>query len=132
MGTGRGWLLAALISVTAAAFAAVVALTGLLGCGISGCGGGGFGPAYAPGQAQLGLLLAGGCLAPLAWYLLRPRPVGSRLVAVAVALVLGSALAMALLGLGPDGCPWGQSPATAGPEAFSPGSRTCSGDPAAR
>jgi hypothetical protein len=40
----------------------------------------------------------------------------------------GAVLAMAVLGLGPHGCPLGQSRATAGPDAWSPGSATCSAD----
>lgn len=115
--------------VTAVVFFAAVRVTGLVACGVSGCGGGGFGPVYAPGAAQVGLLVTGLTLLPLTLWVLRRRPRLVRALAAVAAVVLGAGLAMLLLNLGPDGCPQGQARATAGPEAFDPGSSTCSGDP---
>lgn len=114
---------------TLALFSLAVLVTGFLACGVSGCGGGGFGPAYAPVQAQIGLLVAGLTLLPLALLVLRRWRGALRALAAGATLALGSTLAMLVLGLGPDGCPWDQSRATAGPGAFHPGSRTCSADP---
>ena len=128
MADRRGWVLPGMVLATVVMFGAVVVVTGFLACGISGCGGGGFGPAFAPGQAQVGMLVAGVSLVPLTWHLLRGR---RRLVhggAAAIAVVAGAALAMVVLGLGPNGCPWGQSRATAASDAFEPGSLTCSDD----
>ena len=126
----RGWLLlGAAALATAAVFTVALLVTGFLACGVSGCGGGGFGPAYAPVQAQVGLLVAGLTLLPLPLLMLRRWRGALRAVAAVATVALGSVLAMLVLGLGPDGCPWGQTQATAGPEAFHPGSRTCSADP---
>jgi hypothetical protein len=117
-----------LVLATVAAFVGVVAVTRLVACGVSGCGGGGFGPTFSPREAQVGLLVAGTALAPLALYLARGcRPV-FRAAVLAGAVAAGSLAAMAVLGLGPNGCPWGQSQAIAGPGAFSPGALTCSSD----
>ncbi len=115
--------------------------TGFVACGISGCSGGGFGPSYSPPQAQVGLLVCGLSLLPLAalvlqgWRRQRPdrvRPgavtVGVVIVGAGLVVAAGTVLAMSLLQLGPNGCPLGQSRATAGPAAFSPGSATCSVD----
>ena len=123
-----GWVLAGMVLATAVVFGAVVVVTGFLACGISGCGGGGFGPAFAPGQAQVGMLVAGVSLAPLALRLLRNRRRILQGVAAGVTIAAGAALAMVVLGLGPNGCPWGQSQARAGSDAFEPGALTCSGD----
>ena len=124
----RGWVMLVMVSVTVVVFGAVIVVTGVVACGISGCGGGGFGPAFAPAQAQVGLLVAGLSLVPLVWSLLRGRQRVLQVAAAALAVVLGAALAMVVLGLGPNGCPWGQSQALAGDGAFEPGSLTCSGD----
>ena len=116
--------------LTAVVFGVVVLVTGFLACGVSGCGGGGFGPSFAPAQAQAGLLAAGLCVVPLVLVSLMGRRGRWWLVAAAAtALVVGSLLAMALLDLGLDGCPTGQSRVEAGAGAFVPGSSTCSGDP---
>lgn len=114
--------------MTVPAYVVVLFVTGLVACGISGCSGGGFGPSFAPRQAQVGLLLAGLVLLPLAWLVLRRLPVRRRLAACAGVVVCGALLAMTLLGLGPNGCPWGQARAVAGPDAFQPGAATCSSD----
>lgn len=112
--------------LTAALYAVLLVVTGLVACGVSGCSGGGFGPSFAPRQAQLGLVLTGLALAPLAMVLVRGRR--HRAVGAAGMIVGGSVVAMLLLGLGPDGCPWGQAQARVGSEGFSPGALTCSSD----
>jgi len=119
-------VVAALLTVVA--YGLALAVTGFLACGVSGCSGGGFGPAFSPGQAQVGLLVSGLVLVPLVVRLLRRHGRLVRLGAGVGTVVLGALLAMALLDLGPDGCPSRQERATAGPEAFEPGSATCSGD----
>ena len=124
----RSWLVVGAGLATAAGFGAATVVTGFLACGISGCGGGGFGPVYAPRTAQVGLLVSGLTGLPLALYLLRGRPRMVRAIGAGAAVVVAAGLAMLLLRLGPNGCPWGQSQATAGPDAFTPGSRTCSAD----
>jgi hypothetical protein len=121
----RGWLLVVWVLVTVAVYAALVLVTGFVACGVSGCSGAGFGPAFAPVQAQVGLLSAGLCLVPLAAFLLRGRRRASQVVGVVGAVLIGSLLAMVVLRLGPNGCPWGYSRTAAGPDAFSPGSPTC-------
>jgi hypothetical protein len=112
--------------LTVAFFSAVVAATGWVACGVSGCSGAGFGPSFAPEQAQLGLLLAGFSWAPLTISLLAHRRLTARAAAAAVAVLAGVVLAGTILGLGPNGCPWGHARAVAGPEAFAPGTLTCS------
>ncbi len=103
-------------------------MTSFVACGISGCSGGGFGPAFAPGQAQIGLLLAGAAVLPLSQLLLDGRSTRVRKIGGLAAAAAGSVLAMVLTGLGPHGCPLGQSRSTAGPDGFSPGAATCSAD----
>jgi hypothetical protein len=128
-GPGRsGLLVASALLVTVALFVAAVVATGLVACGVSGCEGGGFGAVYAPTKAQVGLLAAGLTLVPVACWALRTRRWTLRLPAMVAVVVLGAALAMLVLGLGPDGCPTGQTRATAGPESFHPGALTCSAD----
>ncbi len=78
-------------------------------------------------EAQVGLVVCGGCLVPLAVVLLCGRRRAHRERA-GVAVLAGAAVAMILLQLGPNGCPIGQSRATAGGDAFSPGAPTRSGD----
>ena len=107
--TRRPLLLLLVLAVTAAWYAAVVFVTGFVACGISGCSGGGFGPSYAPGQAQVGLLVAGASLVPLA-LLVAPR--GVRTAGAGAVFLGGAVLAMLLLGLGPGGCPAGLSRTT--------------------
>jgi hypothetical protein len=125
-----GWLLPVAAGLlTVALFAAAALATGFVACGVSGCGGGGFGPAYAPVRAQLGLLVTGLTLLPLALWALRRRGRLARTLAAVAAVVFGTTLSMLLLGLGPNGCPLGQTRATTGPEGFDPGSSTCSADP---
>ncbi len=111
--------------LTAGAYAFVLLITAFVACGISGCSGGGFGPSYAPAQTQIGLLACGLLLVPSCLLLLRRRPRRWRAVGAVAAVLTGAVLAMALLGLGPNGCPLGSSRTTAGPDAFSPGSPTC-------
>jgi len=125
----RSWLFVVLTVVVAiVVFGVVVVVTGFVACGVSGCSGGGFGPSFAPLQAQVGLLAAGVSLLPLALLGLRGRRRRYQVAGAAAAFGAGSVLAMIVLGLGPNGCPWGQSRATAGAGAFSPGSLTCSAD----
>ena len=116
-----GWLVA-----SAVLFSVVLAVVRLVACGVSGCRGGGFGPVFSPREAQVGLLLVGLTLVPLALYLSRGRRRRTRIASVVLALVAGPLAALAVLGLGPDGCPLGQSRAVAGPDSFSPGALTCS------
>ena len=121
----RGWLKVVLALVTSFVFAAVVLVTGFVACGVSGCSGAGFGPAFAPVQAQVGLSLAGLCLVPLTAFLMRGRRRAWQVTGVVGGVLVGSLLAMVVLRLGPNGCPWGYSRTVAGPDAFSPGSLTC-------
>ena len=114
--------------VTGAAYAVVLLVTGFVACGISGCSGGGFGPAFAPRQAQIGLLVAGLVLLPLTRLVLRRLPAARQAAAAAGVVAAGSFLAMLLLGLGPNGCPWGQTQAVTGADGFDPGAATCSSD----
>lgn len=124
-----GWRLNLVIgAVTAAVFVGSAVVTRLLACGVSGCSGAGFGPAFAPAQAQIGLVVCGALLMPLAVVLLRARPPLVRVAAALAALVLGALLAMGLLGLGADGCPFGQTRAQAGAEGVAPGTLTCRSD----
>jgi len=124
-----GWLLVgAVVLVTLALFVAAVVATGLVACGVSGCEGGGFGAVYAPAKAQVGLLVAGLTLSPLAFWALRRRRWILRALAAVGAVVVGATLSILVLGLGPDGCPQGQARAVTGPEGFDPGSLTCSAD----
>ena len=124
----RAVLVVAAVVVTLALYAMALVATGFLACGVSGCSGGGFGPAFSPTEAQVGLVVSGLVLVPLVVWLLRGHGLLVRLGAGVGTVVLGVLLAMALLDLGPDGCPFRQERATAGPEAFEPGSATCSGD----
>ena len=121
-------LLVPVAVLTAAAFLVAVVVTGFLACGLSGCGGGGFGPSFSPPEAPGGLLVCGATLLPLVLLALRSRPVGVRAAAGVAAVVLGSVTAMSLLDFGPHGCPLGQSRAVVSDEGFSPGTPTCSGD----
>lgn len=116
------------VVVTLLGYGVLVLVTGLVACGVSGCSGGGFGPAFAPRQAQVGLVLAGVALVPLALVVLTGQPGRRRTLGAAGLVVAGSVLAMLVLGLGPNGCPWGQSQARTGTEGFAPGSLTCSAD----
>ena len=114
------------VLATVVLFVVVVTVTGLAACGVSGCIGGGFGPAFSPREAQVGLLVAGLALVPLTLLLVRGRPRVFRAASLVGAVAVGSVAAMAVLGLGPDGCPWGQSQAISGVGAFTPGALTCS------
>lgn len=114
--------------VTAAAYAVVLVVTGFVACGISGCSGGGFGPSFSPRAAQVALLVAGLVPLPLSWLVLRRLTPRRRTVGCAAVVAVGAIGAMAVLGLGPNGCPWGQTQAVAGPDAFHPGAATCSSD----
>ena len=93
-------------------FAAGVLASGFVLCGISGCSGGGYGPAYSPGLTQLLLLATGFTVLPA---VLACTSRLSRDVTVAVALpavVATSALALHLIGAGFNGCPAGMLRAT--------------------
>ena len=133
----RGWrtsvvrnvLTVLAVVLTLGAFVMAGFVTGFLACGVSGCTGGGFGPVYAPVEAQVGLVVTGLVLLPLTLWLLRREAVSTRVLAGVGAVVLGAGFAMLVLGLGPNGCPSGQTRATAGPEAVDPGTTTCSRDP---
>ena len=114
--------------LTVVAFGGALVITGLVACGVSGCSGGGFGPSYAPLQAQLGLLVAGFSLVPLTLFLLRGRRRVYQAAGAVGAVAVGVVLAMVTLGLGPNGCPWGHTRSLAGTGAFAPGSMTCSPD----
>lgn len=115
------------VLLTAVAYQVVFFVTALLACGVSGCGGGGYGPAYSPVEAQVGLVATGLCLLPLALLVLRRRRPRHRAAGGVAAVVAGALLAMTVLGLSFNGCPPGQSRAVDG-GAISPGSTTCSGD----
>ena len=124
----RTALLAVTLVLTVAAYAFLLLITGFVACGISGCSGEGFGPSYAPVQAQIALGVCGLVLVPCALLVLRRSSRRRRVVAAVATGLAGSVLAMALLGLGPDGCPFGHPRTTAGPEDFSPGEPTCARD----
>jgi hypothetical protein len=130
VGRDRGWLgVVVAVLATAVVFGVVVAVTGFVACGIAGCSGAGFGPVFAPRQAQAGLLVAGLSVLPLAVVVLRGRHRVYQVGGAAAAAVTAALVAMLVLGLGPNGCPWGRHQARAGAEALSPGSLTCSADP---
>ena len=114
--------------VTAVAYVLVLVVTGFVACGISGCSGGGFGPSFAPVQAQVGLVIAGLVPLPATLLLLAEHPWRLRAAGAAASALAGAGTAMVLLGLGPDGCPAGQGRAVTGPDAFQPGVATCSAD----
>lgn len=136
--TRRTWLTVVLFVLgaltTLVIYGAAVIVTAFLACGVSGCSGGGFGPAFSPTEAQIGVLVAGLCLLPLAAALAHRALRGRRhqlmgtVVAGWAAVVVGSVLAMLLSGIGPGGCPTGQSRATVGGDGSSAGDLTCSGD----
>lgn len=111
---------------TLLAYAVAVVGTGFAACGLFGCSGGK--ASYSPTAAQVGLLLCGLALVPLALLVLRRTSRAARAATAAGAAVAGAVVAMVLLGLGPHGCPASQSRTTAGPGAFDPGAATCSGD----
>lgn len=121
-------VLVALLLLTPAAFAVMLVVTVFLACGISGCSGGGFGPAFSPREAQVSLLGCGATLLPLAQWLLRGRPLRETVPAGAAVVAAGTLLALAVTGIGPNGCPAGQAQARSGPDAWSPGALTCSAD----
>ena len=98
----RVLLLGSAVVLTLAACAMSLIVTGFVACGISGCSGGGFGPSYDPRGAQVGIVVTGLTLVPLALLLL-PRRV--RLGGAVVTGLVGAVGAMVLLGLGPNGCP---------------------------
>jgi hypothetical protein len=110
----------------------VLVITGFVACGISGCSGGGFGPSFAPRQAQVALLVAGLVLLPFSWLALHRLRRARRAAASAGVSAAGAVLAMIMTGIGPSGCPWSQTQAVSGPDAFAPGTRTCSSDDDAR
>ena len=126
----RSRLLVLLLAVplTVAGYIVALVVTRFLACGLSGCGGGGFGPSYGPVEAQVGMQTAGLVLLPVTLFLLHGWPRLAQAAGGAAAVLAGALLAMVLLDLGPDGCPAAQTRATAGPNALSPGEPTCSGD----
>lgn len=120
--------LAALVLLTPLAFVVMLVVTAFVACGISGCGGGGFGPSFSPRQAQVSLLACGATLLPLVLWLMRGRPLHQTVPAAVAVVAAGALLAVSLTGIGPNGCPVGQSQARGGPTAFSPDALTCSAD----
>lgn len=120
--------LVALVLLTTVAFAILLLVTAFVACGISGCSGGGFGPSFSPRPAQVSLLACGAAFLPLALWLLRGQPLRETVLAAVAMVAAGALLAVALTGVGPNGCPLGQSQTRGGPTAFSPGDLTCSGD----
>lgn len=121
-------LLLLLATLTVGGFVVALVVTGFLACGLSGRGGGGFGPSFSPKQAQAGLLVCGLTLLPLVLLALRNRPLAWRATAGATVVIVGAVTAMSLLNLGANGCPQGQSRAVVSEDGFSPGTATCSGD----
>lgn len=109
--------------VTLVAYVIGLGITGFAACGISGCGGGGFGPAYSPTAAQVTLVTTGLTLVPLAVLVLWNRRPVHRVIGAVLTLVLGAILAMALLGINPSGCTTGTVRTADG--GFTPGSPTC-------
>jgi hypothetical protein len=104
----------------------VVNFIPFLACGFSGCWTGT--ESYSPMWGQLGLLVCGLLLVAVAFVVLgRGRSASLRLVAAAVALVLGSGTAMGHVGIGPNGCPWGETLAQS-QTGSGLNSITCSGD----
>lgn len=129
--TRHRWLIVghvALAAVTAAAYLVVLLVTSFLACGISGCGGGGFGPSFSPVETQVGMLVCGAVLLPLTLVVLRSQPVPYRVVAGAAVVVAGALLAMTVLDLGPHGCPASQTRAVVGGSGVQAGEATCSAD----
>lgn len=100
----RVLLLGSAVVLTLAACATSYVVTAFVACGISGCSGGGFGPSYDPRGAQIGVVVTGLTLVPLALLLL-PRRV--RLGGAVATGLVGAVGAMLLLGLAPNGCPLG-------------------------
>ncbi len=85
-------------------------------------------PVVLAGPGARGAGGRGDCAGSSAFALLRGRRRAVRAAGTAAAAVLAGVLALVLTGLGPNGCPFGQSRAAAGPEAFEAGRTTCSGD----
>ena len=88
----------------------------------------GFGPAFSPVEAQVGLLVSGLVPVPLVLLLTIGRRRAVRARTVLTSFVAGAVVATALTGLGPHGCPLDRSRTVRGPSAYEPGSATCSGD----
>jgi hypothetical protein len=80
-------------------------------CGLSGCGGGGFGRSYSP-RAVLVLLLLSGLAAAAGHVLGRPPRAPQRLAAAALLMVVVPVLGGVLIGARPDGYPRSVSPET--------------------
>ena len=120
-------LLVVAVVLTLAAYALALLVTGFVACGISGCSGGGFGPSFAPREAQVGLLVAALVPLPLALLLLSRASSARRAAGGLLAVTAAGLLAMLLLGLGPHGCPAAQSRAV-----DTDGQPTCSADHDAR
>jgi hypothetical protein len=127
MTRSRAVLLVVTVVLTLAAYALSLLVTGFVACGISGCSGGGFGPSFAPRQAQVGLVVAALVPLPLALLLLSPASRARRTAGGLLAVAAAGLLAMLLLGLDPHGCPAAQSRAV-----DSQGEPTCSADDDAR
>ena len=100
----RTLLLASAAILTTAACALALLVTSFVACGISGCSGGGFGPSYDPQGTQIGILVTGLLLVPLALLVVPGR---SRYVVAMAAALAGVVATMLVLGLGPNGCPFG-------------------------
>ena len=117
-----------LAPLTVLGFGAVLVVTAFVACGISGCSGGGFGPSFSPVQAQVGLLACGATLLPLSLVVLRRQPLVHRALGGFAVVLAGSLLAVAVSGIGPNGCPLGQQRAVVGAQDYDAGAATCSAD----
>lgn len=129
--TRRLLLLALLGAATVVGYGVMLVVTAFLACGISGCGGGGFGRSFSPGPTQVALLLCGGCFLPFVLVVLRRQPRWIRLGGGLAVVGAGALLTMAMLDLAPSGCPVGQDRTTTS-TSTSTGEATCSGDPSLR
>lgn len=125
--TRRLLLLTLLGAATVAGYLVMLVVTAFTACGISGCSGGGFGPSFSPGPTQVALLLCGACFVPLVLVVLRHQRRVTRVAGSLAVVGAGALLTMAMLDLGPSGCPIGQDRTTT-----SIGEATCSGDPSLR
>ena len=126
--TRRRLLLLLLVAapLTVAVYGVVLVVTAFMACGISGCGGGGYGPSYGPVETQVGLAMAGTVLLPIVLLALPGWPVPAKAAAGAAAVIAGTVLAMALLDLAPHGCPRDHDRVTSAPTEYGPGGPTCS------
>jgi hypothetical protein len=117
-------LAVALLTVLAFGIAAIG--TSFAACGLFGCDGGK--AAFSPISGQVGLVVCGATLVPFTVLLVADRPLRQIAAAGGASLLVGATLAVVVTGIGPNGCPLGQSRATTQPGAFDAGSLTCSSD----